>query len=85
MREVAASAGCSPNTEEFEQFDIVSLRYLVEPVTHLLGEVGEELDKGDARVAVVPVGPLRRVDRDAAKQGVVRQRRSGDRLVVETE
>ena len=66
-----------PDAEQLEQLDVVLLRHLVEPVADLLGEVGKQLDQRDAGVAVVLVGPLRRVDRDATQQllddGVVAQ------------
>ena len=57
-----------PDAEQPQELDLGGLGDLVEPVEQRLAEVGEQLEQRDARVGLVVVGPLRRVDRDPADQ-----------------
>ena len=60
--------GPRPDAEQPQELDARGVGDLVEPVEQGLAEVGEQLEQRDARVALVVVGPLRRVDGDPAEQ-----------------
>jgi hypothetical protein len=53
---------------QLQELAVILFRHLVEPPQQHVADPGKELDHGNAGIAVVVIGPLRRVSRNAAAQ-----------------
>ena len=60
--------GPGPDTKQAQKLDLRRVRDLIEPVAKRLAKVGEKLEQRDARIALVVIGPLRRIERDPLDQ-----------------
>jgi hypothetical protein len=58
------------HAQQLQEFSAVALRNLICAIEQVLGQEGEQLDQGDARIALVEIRPFRIVNRNARQRFV---------------